>query len=204
MGGQMAGFGIIRDLSRELRRQIFDALEATPDVDFSLDGVISRLSLSRPVGSLDSAVVASLYLYHFEVNRHLRNQRPLPDDTDADQFRKPPLPLQLRYLFTPVTDDEETNQLLIGRVMQHFHDAPSVAVLEGSPLGDSFGGASPSLRIRPDLLSLEQLSQLWNAFSEPYRVAISLLVEVVAIDSGRPPTHTGRVEELLAGTGQTP
>ncbi|MGS4947714.1 DUF4255 domain-containing protein [Meridianimarinicoccus sp. RP-17] len=198
----MAGFGVIRDVSRELRQQVFDALEATPDVDFSLDGTLTRVSLSPPGDALTDDVIASLYLYHVEVDRHLRNRRPLPDPVLPDQFRNPPLPLQLRYLFTPVDEDEETNQLLIGRMIQHFHDHPSVAVLEGSPLGTSFGAASPHLRIRPDLLSLEQLSQLWNAFSQPYRVAVSLLVEVVAIDSAEPPKRGPRVEELVVGAGQ--
>ncbi|WP_108258375.1 DUF4255 domain-containing protein [Mangrovicoccus ximenensis] len=200
----MAGFGVIRDISRELRRQVFDALEATPDVDFALEGVLARLSLQPPVEGLDAAVVASLYLYHVEVDKHLRNQRPLPDRTAEDQFRNPPLPLQLRYLFTPVSEDEETNQLLLGRIIQHFHDHPTVSLLEGTPLGDSFGGASPALRVRPDLLTLEQLSQIWNAFSQPYRVAVSLLVETVAIDSGLPPLRGTRVTELAAAVGKRP
>lgn len=199
----MAGFGVIRDISRELQRQVFVAFDTTPDVDFSLDGALARISLSPPgADALAEDAVASLYLYHLELDKHLRNQPPLPDPQADDRFRKPPLPLVLRYLFTPLTDSEETNQLLIGRLVQHFHDAPAVAVLDGVPLGDSFGGASPALRVRPDLLSLEQLSQLWNAFSEPYRVAVSLMVEVVAIDSALPPARDRRVEELIAGLGQ--
>ncbi len=200
----MAGFGVIRDISRELRGQVFAALEATPDVDFALDGVLARLSLQPPADGLDASVIASLYLYHVEVDKHLRNQRRLPDRTAEDLFRNPPLPLQLRYLFTPVSEDEETNQLLLGRIIQHFHDYPTVALLEGTPLGDSHGGASPALRVRPDLLTLEQLSQIWNAFSRPYRVAVSLLVEVVAIDSGLPPVRGTRVVEMASATGKKP
>ncbi|MBE3638360.1 DUF4255 domain-containing protein [Mangrovicoccus algicola] len=198
----MAGFGVIRDISRELRRQVFEAMETAPEVDFGLDGVLARLSLQPPTEGLDAAVIASLYLYHVEVDRHLRNQRPLPDPAADDLFRNPPLPLQLRYLFTPVSAEEETNQLLLGRVIQHFHDHPRTAHLEGTPLGDSHGGASPALRVRPDLLTLEQLSQIWNAFSQPYRVAVSLLVEVVAIDSAVPPERTTRVTELALAAGQ--
>ena len=197
----MAGFGVIRDISHDLRRQIFDALVATPNVDFALGGDVSRLTLSPPAEGLAATVVASLYLYHIEVDRHLRNQRPLPDPAAEDRFRNPPLPLQLRYLFTPVSADEDLNQLLIGRILQHFHDHPSFAALEGAPLGDSFGGASPALRVRPDLLTLEQAAQLWNALSQPFRVAVSLLVEVVAIDSALPPgtgPRVGRVP-LLPG-----
>jgi hypothetical protein len=188
-------------VSVELRRQIFDALESTPDTDFGLGGTIDRITLQSPGDTLDAGTVASLYLYHLEIDKHLRNQAPLPDRTRDDQFRQPPLPLQLRYLFTPVDDAETVNQLLLGRVLQHFHDFPQFATVSGSLIGDAFGGASPEIRVKPDLLSLEQLSQIWNAFSTPYRLTLSLLVEVVAVDSGQPPARRGRVTEMIAALG---
>jgi hypothetical protein len=197
----LGSFATIHDVSVELRHQIFDALNAAPDIDFGLEGFLERISLVPPGDRLASEAVASLYLYHLDVSPHLRNQQFLPDRERDDQFRRPPLPLQLRYLFTPVDEEEEVNQLVLGRVLQHFHDFPSFGTLSGAPIGDSFGGASPDLRVKPDLLSLEQLSQLWNALSEPYRVALSLVVEVVAVDSARPPAHRKRVGELLAATG---
>lgn len=198
----MASFALLQDVSAELRRQIFDALEATPDTDFGLQGSIDRITLQSPGATLPSNVVASLYLYHLEIDPNLRNQPYLPDRASADLFRRPPLPLQLRYLFTPIDSDEALNQLLLGRVLQHFHDFPSFADAAGTPIGDAFGSASPEVRVKPDLLSLEQLSQMWNAFSQPYRVALSLLVEVVALDSGQPPRRRGRVGDLLSVTGK--
>lgn len=198
----MPGFGIIHDVSIELRRQIFEALESTSDTDFGLGGSVERITLQSPGDTLDANTVASLYLYHLEIDKHLRNQPPLPSRLRDDEFRRPPLPLQLRYLFTPVDDAETVNQLVLGRVLQHFHDVPQFATVSGSLIGDAFGGASPDIRVKPDLLSLEQLSQIWNAFSTPYRVALSLLVEVVAVDSGQPPRRQGRVGELIAGIGE--
>ena len=196
----MSNFSVIHDVSIELRRQIFEALEATPDTDFGVTS-INRLTLMSPGESLDSDTVASLFLYHLDIDAHLRNQRPLPDASRDDRFHRPPLPLQLRYIFTPVRD-EATNQLLLGRVLQHFHDFPSFASLDDTPIGNSRGAASPELRVVPDLLPVEQLTQLWNAFSVPYRTAISLLVEVIAVDSGLPPEQRRRVEDLLPGIGQ--
>ncbi len=198
----MPNFSIIQDVSIELRRQIFAALQATPDTDFGLGGTIDRITLQSPADTLDSSTVASLYLYHLEIDKHLRNQPPLPDRDRDDQHRRPPLPLQLRYLFTPVDDAETVNQLLLGRVLQHFHDFPSFATVDGEPIGDAFGGASPELRVRPDPLGLEQLSQIWNAFSTPYRLALSLLVEVVAVDSGWPPVRRRRATELVGAVGE--
>lgn len=198
----MAGFGILSDVSVELRRQIFEALQTTPDTDFGLAGTLDRITLASPGQELDAETVASLYLYHVDINQHRRNQLPLSDRIRSDSFRKPPLPLQLRYLFTPITEDETVNQLLLGRVLQHFHDFPSFDTVSGTAIGDAFGGGSPEVRVKPDLLSLEQLAQMWNAFSTPYRIALGLLVEVVAVDSGLPPERRQRVDEMTTAVGK--
>ncbi len=198
----MSNFSIIQDVSLELRRHIVEVLEMTSDTNFNINGDVDKISLLSPGETLENSVIASLYLYHLDIDKHLRNQRPLPDPNADDLFHRPPIPLQLRYLFTPVDDSEATNQLLLGRVIQHFHDFPNLATIAGTPIGDSFGGASPELRVRPDMLSLEQLAQMWNAFSAPFRVSLSLLVEVVAIDSGRPPMQVRRIDQLVPAVGQ--
>ena len=197
----MSNFAIIRNVSLELRRQIYDAMTATPDTDFGLGGV-DDIALDPPGDRIGDTVQASLYLYHVEIDRHLRNQRPLPDPERVDAFRKPPLTLRLRYLFTPVIDEEESNHLILGRVLQHVHDNPHMRQAAGSPIGDSFGGASANLRVVPDMLSVEQLAQLWNALSEPYRNAIAFLVDVAAIDSGAPAETRRRVTELITAAGK--
>ncbi len=194
----MSSFSVIHDVSLELRQQILAALAATPDTTFNVS--VNQLTLESPGEDLGNDTVASLFLYHLEIDAHLRNQRPLPDANRQDRFYPAPLPLQLRYLFTPV-GEEPTNQLLLGRVLQHFHDFPSFSSLRGTSIGTSRNGASPELRVVPDLLPIEQLTQLWNAFSAPYRTAISLLVEVVAVDSGLPPDRHRRVDKMLVGTG---
>lgn len=198
----MSNFSVIHDATLELRRQIVGAFETTADVEFGLGGDVERITLASPGDTLEDTTVASLYLYHVDVDKHLRNQRPLPDPSTDDLFRAPPLPLQLRYLFTPVDGSELTNQLLLGRLMQHFHDSPSFGTLSSEPIGDSHGGASPELRVRADMLSIEQLAQLWNAFSTPFRIAVSLLVEVIAIDSAQPPVRVRRAEALVTAAGQ--
>ena len=208
----MSYFGILNDVTVELRRQVFAAIQETPGFDFNLSGgTVEQITASPPSETLDpgdSGILASFYLYHVDISEHARNQLPLPDRNRPNTFRKPPLPLQLRYLFTPVSDDESTNQMLLGRVLQHFHDYPSFETLDkgegrgAEEIGDAFGGGSSQLRVKPDLLSLEQLSQLWNAFSSPYRVALGFLVEVVAVDSGLPPERRQRVDEFLTVTGK--
>ena len=177
-------------------------LTATPEADFGLDNDATDISLSAPSDELGEDVVACLYLYHLDIDKHLRNQRPLPDRDAAELFHRPPLPLQLRYLFTPVGGAEDANHLLLGRVLQHFHDVPSFSTLSGAPVGDSRGGASRELRVRAEMLSLEQLAQIWNALSTPFRLSLPLLVEVVAVDSAAPARRTPRVETLVPAVGK--
>jgi hypothetical protein len=197
----MSSFSIIQDAGLELRRQIFAALEATSDTDFGLNGNIDRIRIAPPADDIPNNTLAVLFLYHIDIDRHLRNQRPLPDRDDPSLQRKPPLPLQFRFLFTPIDDDDTVNHLVIGRVLQHFHDQPFITTLGGEPIGDSFGGASAALRVKPDMLTVEQLSQLWNALSTPFRLSIAFLVDIAAVDSGEPPRRAPRVEELLAAAG---
>jgi len=192
----MSGFSILQDTTLELRRQVLAALDSTPDTDFNLGDNVERLFLGPPPNEPGEGVLAALFLYHIDLDPHLRNQRLLPDRNDPGSFRRPPLPLQLRYLFTPVDDDEAQNQLILGRVLQHFHDEPMVTALMSTPLTDSFGGASPALRVKPDMLSLEQLSQIWNALEGSYRLSISFLVDIVAVDSGKPSLAVPRVEQM--------
>lgn len=198
----MSNFAIIRNVSLELRNQIHGALVATPDTDFGLNSP-DDIALDPPGDRIGDGVQASLYLYHVEIDRHLRNQRPLPDVDRPDTFRKPPLTLRMRYLFTPVTTEEDSNHLILGRVLQHVHDHPQISQAASTPIGDSFGGASARLRIVPDMLTVEQMAQLWNALSEPYRIAIAFLVDVAAIDSASVPERRTRVTELITAAGKT-
>ena len=200
----MSGFNVIHDVGLELRSQIFGALQSAPGSDFSLTTEAENITLQPPQDGLADAVRASLFLYHIDLDKHLRGQRPLADRTRDDLYHKPPLPLQLRFIFTPLRSTEEDNLSLMGRVLQHFHDSPDITTLNGTPLDDSRGGASPVLRIRSDMLSLEQLTQLWNALSRPYRLSVAFLVEVVAIDSGLPAQRARRVEQVTQGVGLAP
>jgi hypothetical protein len=197
----MSSFAIIQDTALELRRRIVAALDATPDTNFGLDGNVDRIRIAPPSEDLPNGTFAALFLYHIDIDKHRRNQRPLPDREDPAIQRKPPLPLQFRFLFVPIDDDDTVNQLVLGRVMQHFLDQPFITTIAGRPLDDSFGGATPALRVKPDVLTVEQLSQLWNAMSAPYRLSIAFLVDIAAVDSGEPPRRAPRVDELLAAAG---
>src|SRR5690606_31348456 len=129
----------------------------------------------------------------------MRNRRLLSREHHSDELLLPPLPLELRYIATPM-DDEENNQLIIGRLLQFIYDHATLDTIDGEPVENSLSG-TPRLRITPDLMNVEQLSQLWNAFSQPFRLSIAFQVDVVAVDSARAPVVAPRVVDMLAVSG---
>lgn len=177
----MSDFRIIHDIALQLRRTIFDALQTTVDIDFSLEGDIERLTLCAPPATRDAGTVASLYLYRFGINPALRGQPVQSDRRDPLLLHRPPLPLQLHYLFTPLLDDEMDNLLLLGRVLQFVHDMPIVSTVNGRPMDDS--PTTPrALRLFAEELDIGQLNGLWTAFAVPLRLAVGIRLESLAID----------------------
>ena len=69
-------------------------------------------------------------------------------------------------------------------------------------MGDSLGAAAPELRVRHDVMAIDQLTNIWSAFSQPFRLSIAFEVEVVAVDGGLPPRIAPRVEEMVRAVGK--
>jgi hypothetical protein len=196
----VSAYTVINDVSLELRRRIFAAMNSAVGVTLGFTDESTNIVLDPPHDTPDNATRMSLYLYHIGINNVQRNQRLLAQPGRDDEQRLAPLPLVLKYLATPV-DDEESNQMVMGRLLQFIYDNPKLDSLDNQPLGDSFGGASRFLRVVPDLLNVEQLTQLWNAFNQPYRLSLAFQVDVVSIDSAIAPVVAPRVEDLIAMAG---
>ena len=196
----MSSHTVIHDISIELRRRIHAALEATPNTDFNLTTVEQDIILSPPRDPSSGPPLLSLYLYHIEPDPHLRNQRYL--NTGPDGLRFPPLALQLHYLVTALDDEEENNHLVLGRVLQHFHDQPFLTELNGTPLDTSHGATSPAARITQEMLTLEELSRVWIALRSVYQLSLAYKVQVVAVDSAQTEIEARRVHELHTIVGR--
>ena len=196
----MSNFSIVSDITKALRGHLFNALANAPGVSMDFTDMSTDISLSPPQSSAtDGTAKLSLYLYHLDVNNAKRNQLKL--SASADELRLPPLPLELMYLVTPLNNEDDSNQIVIGRVLQFIYDNPIFKDLDGIPIGSSFGGGSPEIRITPYLLSVEQLTQLWNAFDQPFRLSLAFKVDVVSLDSAQVPELAPRVTDIqgLAG-----
>src|SRR5262249_50327952 len=109
--------------------------------------------------------------------------------------RPSPLPLRVHYLMTPIAAEtalngRETEQVILGRVLQAFYDHP---ILRGHDLRDDFVGTDTVLHVRLEPLSLQDIYDLWDALRGPYRLSVSYEVSVVKIDSGAQPTPASPV-----------
>jgi hypothetical protein len=184
---------ILRDVSVALRSNIFRDLANVPDVDFGFTNLATDIVLSAPDSDIPDAARLSIYLYHIESDPQLRNQPELSVGTTG--LVRAPLALRLYYLLTPLLDDEEFNQLVLGRILQALHDRPFIDELAGGQLDDSRGGGSPKLRLSLEPMTLENLARVWHAMGSDYRLSLAYLMRTVMIDSALAPHRANRVEE---------
>ena len=187
----MSRYSIIRDVSVALRQSLFDAITSAADTDFGFTNAETDIVLAAPTVDLPNTAQLSVYLYHLEPDEFLRNQKPVT--VGPSGLLRAPVGLRLRYLITPLGADEDDNQLMLGRIVQTFHDQPFVDQVAGGPLGTSFGGGSPELRIAFETLSLESLSRIWHALNSAYRLSIAYVVRVAMVDSDLGPADGKRV-----------
>jgi hypothetical protein len=147
----------------------------------------------------------SLWLY-----RLIRDEQTLtqpPSRPAPNRIRRQPLPVRLHYLMTPIISgasgggSPETEQHVLGRVLQTFNDKPR---LSGADLSDAFLGTDIALSIRLETLELENIARIWDSLERSYQLCLSYEVGIVPIEStGEDASDTPvRVALLNFGVGQ--
>src|SRR5262249_4803471 len=132
---------------------------------------------------------------------HRRNDPPRP--TSPTTFAHKPLPMRLHYLVTPITTranlgDPDTEQYLLGKVLQSFHTTPT---MRGADLKGELTGTEAELSVRLETLGLDEISRVWEALEGSYQLSISYEVALVDIDSAREPDNRTPVLHVLTDTG---
>jgi hypothetical protein len=143
----------------------------------------------------------SLWLY-----RVVRDDQRLNDPArrvGPSSFAPPPLPLRLHYLVTPITNrenlgDPDTEQYLIGKVIQSLHSHP---ILRGADLRAELLGTEAQLHVRLETLELEALARIWDALEGSYQLSVSYEVSLVDIDTAREPDSLAPVMQVVAELG---
>jgi hypothetical protein len=190
----MSGYAAIRAVSTTLRNLLRTYITHTAEPYVA--GVPIELSTPRELRGRSNDVV-SLWLYQVERNAELLN-RP-PKRLAHDLHARRALPVNLRYLVTPLATDGGIEQALLGRVLQVFND---FAAIEDPLLDVDLARANVALRVSLEPLSLEELTRVWDALKEPYQLSVAYSVQVVEIDSMLAPLRTPPVQIAEAEVGQ--
>lgn len=184
----MSSFTVIGDLGETLIKLLDD------DPWDGMDpGSKPEITLKSPIeieeeGTSNNKV--SLFLYHIQVNPHLRNEE--PPITNDTAVLLPPLVVDLSYMVTPYSDDKTDEKLILGKVMQIFHDNSS---LKGSLLQGDLSGTDEAFKLLLCTITLEDLARVWDAFQEvAYRLSVVYTIPGVYIDS----TSTLEVKRALS------
>jgi hypothetical protein len=183
----MSGYLAVNTVSRALRRILAAAYNADPMVNALVNGE-NGIVFSNPTETArDPAKHLSLWLYRITENEFMKNL-PAPAEANRRQQRPSPLALDLSYLVTPFTSSGENDQVLLGKTMQVLHDNSSVYVR------DQLNVVVDEVRVVFCRLPLEEVTRIWEALQEPYRLSVCYLVRVIRIDSTQLDDNTPVVE----------
>jgi hypothetical protein len=189
----------LRGASRTLADHLLQAFKSEPDLVPLFGPGGYKVSLRTPTDMRSGAppeTGLSAWLYRIERSETLAN-RPLERLSPTEQ-RLPPVPVDLHYLMTPITDDAETNQLILGKVLQALNDGAKIAP---NPAGTELREA---LRVSPENLDLEAITRIWQALEGPYELSASYLVHAVELESydrflGPPVAERRTASEQIVG-----
>lgn len=178
----MSSYRVIRATSEKLADVLRDGFEDNThgafEVDLSSDDAISFKNPTET--AKNSSHKLSIWLYQVTENEFIKNQPRLQSDVAGKdrekRLRNPPLGLNLYYLVTPFNADPTMDHLLLGRTMQILYDNAIIPLY--SP-GDEL---REQLSISLCRLSLEELTRIWEALKEPYRLSVCYQVRVNRIE----------------------
>jgi hypothetical protein len=187
----MSDYTVISGVSQTLKNLL--TVNITNSTDNQIKNVPIELLSPKEMQDATEDLGVSVWLYRVARMAEMLNEP--PERRSATQIAKVPLPVLLNYLVTPVSKDPLTRHALMGKVLQVFNDH---AILRGADLQGVLKGSQEQLRVNLETVSLEDLSLVWDALSEPYQLSVSYLVQVVKIDSESEPIHASPVVEKEA------
>ncbi|MET1133296.1 MAG: DUF4255 domain-containing protein [Aeromicrobium sp.] len=178
----------IADLTSAIRNRIEDAVGQ------------STVHIGPPVSAdLTAGESITLFLFHLEPNRDLRNVEHLVDPPGGgpDDLLVPSnaLPLDLRYVISvfrrPSNAVDPVELRLLGQLVQALAAQPTYTdpVLPGQ-----------SVRLTPEPYPMEEMSRVWGLFpTTPYQSSIVYLAAPVLITYATPAAAAPVVERRLDG-----
>lgn len=170
----MSASTAIGRVSESLRNLLLGEMQLTPAVPV-------RIQAPDETGG---ARRINLFLYKVQENPFLRNLDWQVSPADSSRLVPPLLSLNLYYLLTPyaVNDADLGNAAtheILGEAMRVFYEFP---VVPTEYLAGDLDEAREQIKITQNGLDMEELSQVWSTFSEPFRLSVLYEVAVVQLD----------------------
>jgi hypothetical protein len=189
-------------LAQYVRQRVESEPNLTPFFNAGSGGGMV-VSLNTPQ-EMSEGKIEGLSVWLYRVIRDEQRLNAPPERLGPNQLRRPPLPVRLYYLITPVIDRNgnttgpEIEQTVLGKVLQIFHDHP---ILRGTDLQGEFSGTTVELHVRLESLSLEEITRVWDALDRSYQLSVSYEVSVVEIHSEQEPENVSPVRVALPEYG---
>lgn len=183
----MSSFTVLSAVSKALRRVLWEAISEEVPLQSVVPNEAAIVFLNPTDTARDSSNRLSIWLYQVTENEFLKNAPPVrmdrknaPAGGGSDhRLAPPPLQVNLHFLVTPFGETPEGNLLLLGKVMEVLYDNANII------MRDQDDDVFEELRIMISRLTLEELSRVWEALIEPYRLSVCYEVRVMHIDSRR-------------------
>lgn len=156
-----------------------------------------QVFIGPPVPMLVGSRPVSIFVFHLEPNRELRNTPRLVEAGSSDPVAQDALPIDVRYLISVFRQASATspNELLsMGQVIAGLQATPTIG-----------GGLVPGqeVRLTPEPYPMEEMSRIWSLFpNAPYTTSIVYLASPVFIDA-RDAIRGAPVESRRLDSGTT-
>jgi hypothetical protein len=165
-------------VGESLRNLLVGEMQIVPSADVTLLGPDETGGTRR----------LNLFLFKVQENPFLKNQdwRVSPDD--PTRLAPPPLSLNIFYLMTPyAANDSLTGNTpaheILGEGMRVFYEN---AIVPDTYLVAELQDAEEQIKIVPVPFDMEELSQVWGTFRQPFRTSVMYEVSVVQLDQSSP------------------
>ena len=175
----MSSFLVLPAVSALLRRTLWDAFAGDPVIQGILPSESAIVFTNPTETARNPSNRLSVWLYQITENEFVRNQPPSRGKGALNKPFSPPA-LNLYYLLTPFAGSSENELMLLGRAMQTMYDQPILHLQQ-----DAGEEINEELRIIHSHLSLEELTRIWEALREPYRLSAAYQVLVTHIGAER-------------------
>jgi hypothetical protein len=169
-------YAVLAAVDGALRQMLWQEFQADSVINPIVQSESAIVFTNPSIAAQDSSNRLSIWLYRLTENEFVKNQ-PL-ERTNGD-FRFPPLALDLSYLVTPLGATGDADHLLLGKAMQVLYD--NAITLLSDPVSSVF----EELRIVLARLALDEITGIWQALREPYRLSVGYCIRVTRIESLR-------------------